>query len=207
MSRKERKRLVIMAAVKRDGLTLVQAAGLTDLSYRQVKRVWRRYQDHGDAGLVHRLRGRASSRRLAPALRARILARVEAHYPDFGPTLAAEYLAQEGLKVDHETLRRWLLAEGTREVRRRRQKHRQWRERKPCFGALVQLDGSEHDGFEGRRERAVLLVMVDDATGQVWAQFFEGETNPGQRRHVRGLGAAVGLAPECVCGSRQHLSL
>jgi transposase len=166
----------MMAAVKRDELTLVQAAGLSSLSYRQVKRVWRRYQDQGDAGLVHRLRGRASARRLAPELRARILSRVEARYPDFGPTLAAEYLAQDGLKVDHETLRRWLLAEGKRGVRRRRQKHRQWRERKPCFGALVQLDGSEHDWFEGRRERAVLMVMVDDATGQVWAQFFEQET-------------------------------
>jgi transposase len=176
MNRKERKRLVIMAAVKRDELTLVQAAGLSSLSYRQVKRVWCRYREQGDAGLVHQLRGRVSSRRLAPELRARILARVEARYPDFGPTLAAEHLAQEGLKVDHETLRRWLLAEGKRQVRRRRQKHRQWRERKPCSGAMVQLDGSEHDWFEGRRERAVLMVMVDDATGQVWAQFFEGET-------------------------------
>ena len=176
MSRKERKRLVVMAAVKRAELTLVQAAGLSGLSYRQVKRVWRRYQDQGDAGLVHRLRGRASPRRRAPELRAKILARVQARYPDFGPTLAAEYLAREGLEIDHETLRRWLLAGGTRQVRRRRQKHRQWRERKACFGAMVQLDGSNHDWFEGRRERAVLMVMVDDATGQVWAQFFEQET-------------------------------
>lgn len=176
MSRKERNRLTIMAGLKSGELTLVQAAGLASLSYRQIKRVWRRYQDQGDPGLVHRLRGRASARRIAPELRARILARVEARYPDFGPTLAAEYLSKEGLKVDHETLRRWLLAEGRRVVRRRRQKHRQWRERKPCFGAMVQLDGSEHDWFEGRRERAVLMVMVDDATGHVWAQFFEQET-------------------------------
>jgi len=176
MNGKERKRLVIMVAVKRAELTLVQAAGLSSLSYRQVKRVWRRYQDQGDAGLVHRLRGGASPRRRAPELRAKILARVQARYPDFGPTLAAEYLAQEGMEVDHETLRRWLLAEGTRQVRRRRQQHRQWRERKACFGAMVQLDGSDHDWFEGRRERAVLMVMVDDATGQVWAQFFEQET-------------------------------
>jgi transposase len=165
-----------MAGVKRDELTLVQAADLTSLSYRQVKRVWRRYQDQGDAGLVHRLRGRASPRRLAPELRAKILARVEVCYPDFGPTLAAEYLSEEGLKVDHETLRRWLLAEGTWEVRRRRQTHRQRRERKPCFGAMVQLDGSHHDWFEGRRAKCVLMVMVDDATGHVWAQFFEQET-------------------------------
>ncbi|HWU38721.1 MAG TPA: ISNCY family transposase, partial [Candidatus Acidoferrum sp.] len=97
-------------------------------------------------------------------------------YPDFGPTLAAEYLAEEGLKVDHETLRRWLLAKGKPRRRRRRQRHREWRERKPCFGAMVQLDGSHHDWFEGRAPKCVLMVMVDDATNRVWAQFFEEET-------------------------------
>lgn len=78
--------------------------------------------------------------------------------------------------MDHETLRRWLLAEKKRTVRRRRQRHRQWRQRKPCLGAMVQLDGSHHDWFEGRREKCVLMVMVDDATNRVWAQFFEEET-------------------------------
>jgi len=176
MSRKERSRLTVLAGVKHREIKLVQAAGLLGLSYRQTKRVWRRYEAQGDAGLVHRLRGRPSSRRIAPEVRSKILARLAARYPDFGPTLAAEYLSQEGLKVDHETLRRWQLVEGTRTVRRRRQKHRQWRERKPCLGAMVQLDGSDHDWFEGRRRRAVLMVMVDDATSQVWAQFFEQET-------------------------------
>ena len=176
MSRRERKRLVVLDAVKRQELSLVQAAGLLALSYRQTKRVWRRYQAHGDAGLVHRLRGRPSPRRIATAVRTKILARVAERYPDFGPTLAAEYLSGEGLVVDHETLRRWLLAAGAHTVRRRRQKHRAWRERKPCFGAMVQMDGSEHDWFEGRRARAVLMVMVDDATSQVWVQFFEQET-------------------------------
>jgi hypothetical protein len=198
MSRKERNRLTIMAGLKSGKLRLVQAAGLASLSYRQMKRVWRRYQDEGDAGLVHRLRGQASARRIAPELRARILARVEARYPDFGPTLAAEYLGKEGLKVDHETLRRWLLAEGRRVVGRRRQKHRQWRERKPCFGAMVQLDGSDHDWFEGRRERAVLMVMVDDATGHVWAQFFEQETTPEPATTCSRAGCAAGACPR-VC--------
>src|SRR5512134_3279248 len=176
MNRKERNRLTIMTGMKSGELTLVQAAGLTGLSYRQVKRVWRRYQEEGDAGLVHRLRGQTSPRRMAPKQRAQILARVEARYPDFGPTLAAEYLAGEGLKVAHETLRRWLLAEGKWTVRRRRQQHRQWRERKPCFGAMVQLDGSHHDWFEGRRGKCVLMVMVDDATNRIRARFSEEET-------------------------------
>ena len=176
MSRKERDRIAIMTGIKRRELTLVQAAQVMDLSYRQAKRVWRRYRAGGDAGLVHRLRGTPSLRRHAPELRARVLARYDERYPDFGPTLAAEYLAAEGLQVDHETLRRWLIAEGTRTVRRRRQRHRQWRERKPCLGQMVQLDGSHHDWFEGRRAKCVLMVMVDDATGRLWAQFFEEET-------------------------------
>ena len=177
MSQKERDRLTIMIGIKQQELTLVAAAEVMAISYRQTQRVWRRYQSEGDAGLVHRLRGRPSLRRLAPELRARVLARYAERYGDFGPTLAAEYLAQaDGLQVDHETLRRWLLAAGQRTVRRRRQRHRQWRERKACLGQMVQLDGSHHDWFEGRRAKAVLMVMVDDATNRVWAQFFEEET-------------------------------
>jgi hypothetical protein len=177
MSRKERDRLTVMAGVTRQELTLVQAAAVMGLGYRQSKRVWRRYQAEGDAGLVHRLRGKPSGRRKPPALRAQVLARyAEERYADFGPTLMAEQLAQEGLAVDHETLRRWRLAEGQWTVRRRRQKHRQGRERKPCFGAMAQLDGSHHDWFEGRREPCVLMVMVDDATNRMRARFFEEET-------------------------------
>lgn len=176
MSRKERQRVGIMASVKAAELNLVEAAAVLGLGYRQTKRVWQRYDREGEAGLVHRLRGQPGPRRKAPALRAKILARFEARYADFGPTLAAEYLAKEGLEVDHETLRRWLLAEQKRTVRRRRQRHRQWRERKPCLGAMVQLDGSHHDWLEGRRGPCVLMVMVDDATNRVWAQFFEAET-------------------------------
>lgn len=176
MSRKERQRVGVLASVKAGELNLVEAAQVLGLGYRQVKRVWKRYAEAGDAGLVHRLRGQPGQRRKAPELRAKIVARYEQRYGDFGPTLAAEYLAQEGLAVDHETLRRWLLAENQHTVRRRRQRHRQWRERKPCLGAMVQLDGSHHDWFEGRRGQCVLMVMVDDATNRLWAQFFEAET-------------------------------
>ena len=177
MSRKERDRITIMAGVKSNELSQVQAAELMGLGYRQAKRVWRRYQNEGDAGLVHRLRGQPGLRRKAPAVRAQVMARcAEERYADFGPTLLAEELVKEGIVVDHDTVRRWLLAEGKRSVRRRRQQHRQWRERKPCFGAMVQLDGSHHDWFEGRREKCVLMVMVDDATNRVRVRFFEEET-------------------------------
>ena len=176
MSQKERVRLSVMKQVLEDELRLVEASEVLGLSYRQTKRIWQRYQALGDSGLVHAARGKPGKRAKPVELKARILARYDERYPDFGPTLAAEYLAEEGLVVDHETLRRWLLAEGKPRMRRRRQRHREWRERKPCFGVMVQMDGSHHDWFEGRVRKCVLMVMVDDATNRVWAQFFEEET-------------------------------
>ena len=177
MSRKERDRMRIMAGVKAQELSQVQAAEPMGLGYRQAKRVWRRYQEEGDAGLVHRLRGKPGLRCKPAALRTEVLRLcAQERYGDFGPTLMAEELEKEGLVVDHDTVRRWLLAAGQRRVRRRRQQHRQWRERKPCFGAMVQLDGSHHDWFEGRRAKCVLMVMVDDATNRIGVRFFEQET-------------------------------
>ena len=166
MSRKERGRLTVMAGVKRAELTLVQAAELMGVCSRQSKRIWQRCQADGDAGLVHRLRGQPSPRRKPPELRAQALARyAEERDGDFGPTLMAEPLAKETLVVDHATRRRWRLAEGQHPVRRRQQKHGQWRERKPSFGAMVQLDGPHHDWFEGRGPRCVLMVK---ASGISW---------------------------------------
>ena len=99
-------------------------------------------------------------------------------YVGFGPTLVSEYLLElaEPVSVSHDTVRRWQLAEGLLPVRRRRGKHRLWRERRSRLGELVQMDGSWHDWFESRREWCCLMVMIDDATGEVLARFYERET-------------------------------
>lgn len=167
---------MVLNKVKEGELTLARAAEALGVCYRQVKRIWKRYGTDGDRGLVHRARGKAGSRSIAKPKREKILKAFEQQFRDFGPTLAAEYLGQKGLVVDHETLRRWLIKKELWAVKRRRQKHRQWRERRSCLGEMVQIDGSHHDWFEGRRERAVLMVMVDDATSRTWARFSEEET-------------------------------
>jgi transposase len=177
-----------MAGVRSKTLTQM-AAELIGVGYRQAKRVWRRYQAEGDAGLVHRLRGKPGLRRKEPAVRREVLAcYAQERYADFGPTLLAEELAKEGIVVDHDTIRRWLLAAGKLTVRRRKRQHRQWRERKPCFGAMVQLDGSHHDWFEGRRAKCVLMVMVDDATNRMRARFSEEETTRASYDVLEGWG-------------------
>ena len=176
MSMRERKRLEVFSRVKRGDISLVKAAALLQLSYRQAKRVYGRYRREGDRGLLHGLRGRVSNRKTDVSLRERIVERYRQRYGDFGPTLAAEYLAKEGLKVSVETLRGWLKSAGLWEKRRKRSAHRAWRARREHVGELVQMDGSHHDWFEGRRPWAVLMVMIDDASNRTYARFFESET-------------------------------
>jgi molybdenum-dependent DNA-binding transcriptional regulator ModE len=110
MSGKERKRMVVLSEVRQGKLSVAAAGRTMGVSYRQAKRIWHRFKKAGDAGLVHRSRGKPGPRRKAAKLRGQVLARYQERYPDFGPTLAAEKLQQEGLAVDHETLRRWLVA-------------------------------------------------------------------------------------------------
>jgi transposase len=176
MSQRERDRLKVLYGVLRKERLQKEAARLLRLSVRQVRRLLRRIQESGDQGLVHRLRGRASNRRLALELRQRVLAEYRRRYEGFGPTLASEKLAEQGLVVSADTLRRWLLAEGLWQEKRQRDKHRQRRARRECFGELVQMDTSIHDWTEGRGATMVLVVMIDDATSRVEARFYPGET-------------------------------
>jgi Helix-turn-helix domain len=176
MSQKERDTLKVMHGVLAGERTQAEAARLLRRSARHVRRLQRKIEAHGDGALVHGLRGRPSNRRADPQLKAAAVKAYRQHYPDFGPTLAAEKLAERGLAVGAETLRRWLLAEGLWQRRRRREPHRSRRPRRDCFGELVQIDASIHDWLEGRGEQVVLIGMIDDATGRVMARFYPAGT-------------------------------
>jgi hypothetical protein len=176
MSQPERDVLKVMAPVLAGERTQAEAARLLRLSVRQVRRLRRRLEAEGDRGVIHRARGRPSNRRLADDLRAGALAAYRDRYADFGPTLAAEKLAGEGLAVAASTLRRWLWEAGLWQPRRRRDERRRRRPRRACFGELVQMDTSLHDWTEGRGEPMVLTVLLDDATNRLLARFYEGET-------------------------------
>jgi hypothetical protein len=177
MSGKERRRLEALSRVKSGDFSLVKASELLGLSYRQTKRAWARYQELGDAGLRHRLRGRASNRHVVAGRKERCLELYREKYAGYGPTLAAECLEREdGLVVRASTLRMWLSAAGLWQGQRRRKLHRRRRARREHYGELLQLDGSYHDWFDGRRGWAVLMVMIDDARGDIFARFFENES-------------------------------
>jgi len=201
MNTRERRRLAILSRVKDGVLRLTLAAAMLQLSYRQIKRLWRRFKQEGDAGLVHRQRGRSSHRARPEAERQRALALYREKYSDFGPLLASEHLATEhDLHVNHETLRRWLIQAGLWEAQRKRATHRAARERRPRRGDLVQVDGSEHDWFEGRGPRAVLMVMIDDATNTTLARFYTAEDTASAydifARYVQLYGLPAALYPD-----------
>src|ERR1700758_146408 len=176
MSQKERDVLKILDGVLHGERTQAQAAGLLGFSSRHVRRLQRKLQAHGDQALVHGLRGQPSNHRADPAFRDAVLQAYRQRYADFGPTFASEKLADQGLHVHPQTLRRWLLAEGLWQRRRRRDPHRSRRPRRDCFGELVQLDASQHDWLEGRGEDLVLLTAIDDATNRLLARFYPAGT-------------------------------
>jgi len=182
MSRRELERVEVMGRVAKEELKLMDAASMLQLSYRQVKRLWRRYRKKGSQGLQHGNVGRVSNRSKPAKFRRRVLSLIQQKYSGseeerFGPTLAAEHLAEEdGIAIDHETLRGWMLAEGLWSRQRKRKKHYARRERKAHFGELVQLDGSFHEWLEGRGPRGCLMNMVDDATSATQARLGKEET-------------------------------
>src|SRR5215470_6314151 len=182
MSQEELRRVEVLARVRSNQRRVVDASRLMRVSYRQAKRLWKRYREEGPAGLKHRGAGRASNRAYPPKFRQRVLDLVREKYGGavgerFGPTLAAEHLgAEDGLPVNAETLRLWMLEAGLWSRERKRRKHRRRRERKEHFGELVQMDGSFHDWLEGRGPEGCLIDMADDATNTTFAQLGEQET-------------------------------
>lgn len=175
MSSRELKRLGVLARVEEEALNLIHAAEILGLSYRQAKRIWRRYREEGAEGLQHRSVGRESGRSKPKKFRLKVLRLVRQKYSGevgerFGPTLAAEHLGSEdGMKVHPETLRRWMLAEGLWSRMRKRRAHRKRREPREHFGELVQMDGSFHEWYEQRGPKGCLMNLVDDATATTLA--------------------------------------
>ena len=173
---KELKKLHIVRKFIEKQIKQTEAAKVLGISTRQVRRIAARLKAEGDISIAHRLRGKKSNNATPESAKQKVVALYKKNYWDFGPTLASEKLSLlDSIKVSKETLRSWLISEGLLTKRRKLRHHRKWRERKPHFGQMVQMDGSEHDWFEGRGEKATLMGYIDDATSIVFARFYSYE--------------------------------
>lgn len=193
MSRRESKRLHLIHQALDRKITQAAAAEVLELSSRQFRRLLRRVRFEGDEGVCHRSRGQASNNRIRPKIKRQVLQLFKREYADFNLVHATEKLSEvHGIAISDETLRLWLNEAAIPYKKRRVRKHRQRRERRACFGELVQIDGSHHDWFEGRGPWCVFMGYIDDATGIVYGRFYTYEgTLPAMdsmKRYIRQYG-------------------
>lgn len=176
MSKNELRRKTLLDAVQCGKLTLKDCSEKLDISYRQIKRIWRTYRKEGDQGLCHKNRGKTPHNLCSNEYREKILNLYQEKYVGFGPLLASEKMQEDdNIIINDETLRLWLKKEGLWTRKRKHVVYRERRERRAQFGDLIQIDGSIHDWFSQDRHDC-LLNMVDDATGITFALLDTGET-------------------------------
>lgn len=174
MSEGELKRIQIIANAANKKIKQKEAAKQLGLEKRQIIRLVKIYREQGEKGLLSTKRGKPSNRRHTDAFKDEIKRLVTTHYQDFGPSFAAEKLKELHQKtISKETLRQWMCEWHLWVAKPKKIKLHQTRDRRPRLGELVQIDGSPHDWFEGRRAKCCLLVFIDDATSQLLGLRFE----------------------------------
>ena len=198
MSKCEITRLEAMQRIKDKRLTQKEAAGMLGLSERQVKRLYRAYKARGAKGLISARRGKPSNNQLGADIAQQALDLIKEKYEDFGPTLAHEKLTEvHKLQLSRESVRRIMIEEGIWKPKRaKKPSAHQLRERRACFGELVQIDGSDHAWFEERGPKCTLLVYIDDASGQLLELWFVPEETffaycEASRHHLERYGKPV----------------
>lgn len=189
-------RIYILRQVQEGKLTQEEGGARLGITSRQIRRLLNRIEEQGVEGIKRK--SCSGNRVFSKDFKASVMEKVKAHYSDFGPTFASEKLLEcNGLSVNRETLRQWMIESGLWKRRARKSARiHQSRERRPRFGELVQIDGSHHDWFEGRAPKCCLLVFIDDATSKILTlRFEESETTLGYLRciesHLKSYGCPL----------------
>ena len=209
---KELGRINLIRKVVEQGLKQNVAIRELGLSKRQIIRLVKAFKTGGEQALISRKRGKKGNRAYTSEEKSEIKKIVEKRYSDFGPTFAAQKLEQlDAIKINKETLRQWMIEWGLWKNKPKRiERHQQSRDRRSSFGELVQIDGSHHDWFEGRREACCLLVFIDDATSRlVGLRFEEQETAEGYfklcRSYIEFHGRPLALYSDKFCVFRVNI--
>lgn len=174
MTIKELNRHAIIKKLIDNSLNGTRAAELLKLSVRQVKRLKAKVKEYGVKALIHASRGKPGNRRMPDREKQKIADIIKKHYADFKPTFASEKLFENhNIKRDPKTIRQIMINENLWKPKKKKQReYHAWRQRKACYGEMLQFDGSYHRWVEDRGPEWCLLAAIDDATGiPVKAQF------------------------------------
>lgn len=173
MSTKELERIKVLAQVIDKKISQATAAKKLKICDRQFRRIFKEYKTKGNSSVISKKRGKASNRCIKQPIKNEVLKIVSTQYPDFGPSLANEYLRNDhNIIISTETLRTWMAEIHLWIPRSSNKKIHPPRNRRPCFGELIQIDGSHHAWFEDRADPCVLMVFIDDATSTITGLHF-----------------------------------
>ncbi len=152
-----------------------KAALMLGVSVRQLKRLCKRYHLEGEKGLVRHKRTGGAVNRIDDTTRHQIIELANKKYKGFGPQFMSEKLETDDfINISKEALRQILIAGKIWKPKKEKKKSvHQRRERRSCFGELVQIDGSPHAWFEERAPKCCLIVFIDDATSKIIYLQFE----------------------------------
>jgi len=177
MSQKEIKKYDIIKKLINKELKESETSKLLNLTTRHIRRLKKAVLEKGAKGLVHGNRGKTSNREMPEKEKSEIIDLLHKHYYDFGPLLASEKLDEiHGIKRDKSTIRSIMINENLwKPKNKKKEKHREWRQRKANYGEMIQYDGSYEYWFEDRNEKVCLLATIDDANSMVFAKFDEHE--------------------------------
>lgn len=167
MTKEEINRYSIIKRLIAKEINGTYASKLLILSVRQVKRLKAKVREYGPKGLIHAARGKPGNRKIPDKEKEKIKALLHKHYSDFKPTFAAEKIEERhGIKRDPKTVRSIMIEEDLWKPRKKKQSdYHAWRQRKGCYGEMLQFDGSYHYWLEDRGPYCCLLAAIDDATG------------------------------------------
>jgi len=177
MSQKEVKKYDIIKKVINKELNGPASAKLLNLTSRHIRRLKKRVKEKGIKGLIHGNRGKPGNRAIPDEEKQKIIDLLRKHYHDFGPSFAAEKLNERHkIKRDKGTVRSIMINKGLwKPKQKKKEKHREWRQRKASYGEMIQYDGSYEYWFEDRADKCCLLAGIDDGSGRVWTKFDDHE--------------------------------
>ena len=172
MTEKKHVDVSVIEAYVEGSISLKQASIMLERTPRTIIRLAAKYRDLGADGLIHGNTGKEPHNKIDLSTRKKILEVMQQESLRQMPySLAIRYLRHEGIEVSAETLRR--LLKGDPVLQQERKSNQQpLRRRRAQFGELIQLDGSPHHWFGPQRDRACLMVFIDDATSRITAAQF-----------------------------------
>ena len=159
----------VILKARSGAMSWLQAAEVLGIRPRTMRRLKLKLDQFGTPGLLDGRRHRPSVHRAPTAEVEQIVRLYRERYSDFNVRHFHEFATRDhGVKRSYTFVKRLLQAAGLVRKRRPRGRHRIRRERRPCFGSMLHLDGSKHRWLRLAPElQPTLIVVIDDATSRL----------------------------------------